>query len=296
MNDAVIQLEDLALRYRLARNRVTSLKEFMIHMLSGSLEYSELWALDGIDLEVQRSEALGIIGRNGAGKSTLLKVISGVLKPTRGKRVVRGRISPILELGTGFDYELTGHENIFLNGLLRGHTRKSIEAKVDGIIEFSGLEEFIHSPVRNYSTGMMARLGFAVATAWVPEVLVLDEVLSVGDARFLKRCHERLDSFRAAGTTALIVSHSPLEILNHCSRVIWVEGGKIVADGEPRDVVGQYALFAGDTATAALVASDLTADSGIAGSPAQPTSAGKAPKATDSPTPDPPTQRQTTDA
>ncbi|MCG8462043.1 MAG: ATP-binding cassette domain-containing protein, partial [Holophagales bacterium] len=197
----IIELSGLSLTYRLAQQKVLSFKEYLIHAVRGSLTYSSLEALKGIDLTIGRGEVVGVMGRNGAGKSTLLKVISGVLRPSRGKRIVRGRISPILELGTGFDPELTGRENVFLNGLLRGHRRADIEAKLEEIVDFSGVRDFMDVPVRNYSTGMVARLGFAVATAWVPDVLVLDEVFAVGDARFVRRCHDRIEAFCEAGTT-----------------------------------------------------------------------------------------------
>ena len=256
----VIHLEAVGLKYRLAQQRATALKEYLIHWVHGSLAYQELWALKDVHLKVQRGEVLGIVGRNGAGKSTLSKVISGVLPPTLGRRTVAGLISPILELGTGFDPELTGHENIFLNALLRGHRHKDVEERLEGIIEFSGLQDFIHSPVRNYSTGMMARLGFSVATAWKPDVLVLDEVLAVGDARFLTRCHERIHSFCNDGTTVLIVSHSPSEILNHCTRCLWLDKGTIQADGSPRDVLTAYAHASSDTATLDMLAAMGPAD------------------------------------
>ena len=184
MDDLSIRLEGVSLCYRLAKQRVPSLKEYAIHFLRGALSYEKLWALKEVDLTVRRGESLGIVGRNGAGKSTLLKVISRVLKPTRGTAVINGRLSPILELGSGFDYELTGLENVYLNALLLGHSRREIDAQVDEIVEFSGLGDFIRAPLRNYSSGMQARLGFAVATAWVPDVLILDEVLAVGDATF----------------------------------------------------------------------------------------------------------------
>ena len=234
MPEPIIELEGVSLRYRLARQKLPSFKEFIIHAATGGLSYSDLWALQDIDLAVERGEVLGIVGRNGAGKSTLSKVISGVLTPTRGCVVVRGRVSPVLELGTGFDPELTGVENVYLNALLRGQRRSEIDARLDDILTFSGLGDFVHSPVRNYSTGMVARLGFSVATAWTPDVLVLDEVLSVGDASFLGRCHQRIRELCGGGTTVLIVSHSPVEILTHCSRAIWIERGEIQRRGSPR--------------------------------------------------------------
>src|SRR6185295_10144234 len=159
--------------------------------------------------EVGKGERVGIVGRNGAGKSTLLKVISRVLKPSRGKAEVRGRLSPILELGTGFDHELTGLENIYLNALLLGRARREIDERIEGIVEFSGLGDFIRTPIRNYSSGMQARLGFSIATAWTPDILILDEVLAVGDAAFTEKCERRLGEFHEAGTTVLMVSHVP---------------------------------------------------------------------------------------
>lgn len=247
--EVVIQLESISLKYRLAQQKATAFKEYFIHWVNGSLEYKELWAVQDVSLSIQKGEVVGLVGRNGAGKSTLSKVISGVLPATEGKRTVNGLISPILELGTGFDPELTGEENIFLNALLRGHRRVEIEERLDQIIQFSGLGEFINSPVRNYSTGMLARLGFSVATAWQPDVLVLDEVLAVGDAQFLNQCHERIHRFCNDGTTVLIVSHSMSEVFSHCSRCIWLDQGKIQADGEPSHVLRLYAEACGDQKT-----------------------------------------------
>lgn len=241
VSQSVIELKGVSLAYRLATQKAGSLKEFLIHLVRGSLEYKQLWALRDINLEIAAGEMVGIVGANGAGKSTLSKVISGVLKPTLGSCEVRGIVSPILELGTGFDYELTGLENIYLNSLLMGRRRHEVDIKVEEIITFSGLGQFIDSPVRNYSTGMMARLGFAVATAWVPEVLVLDEVLAVGDDRFITRCRARLDTFRDAGTTILIVSHNPLDIIEYCTRCLWIDQGLLKADGDPQDILGHYA-------------------------------------------------------
>lgn len=236
----MVQLEGVSLCYRLAKQRRGSLKEFLIHVVKGNLEYEELWALQNIDLEVHKGEVLGIVGANGAGKSTLAKVVTGVLKPTRGRCRVRGTIAPILELSTGFDYELTGLENIYLNALLLGHTRKEIDLKVDEIIHFSGLRNFIHTPIRNYSTGMVARLGFAIATAWIPELLILDEALAVGDVRFLHHCKKRIEEFRTAGTTILLISHAITMLLEYSSRCVWLDQGRLVADGEPQPVLADY--------------------------------------------------------
>jgi ABC-2 type transport system ATP-binding protein len=240
MDDVSIRLDGVSLCYRLAKQRVPSIKEYAIHFLRGSLSYEKLWALRDVDLTLRRGETLGIIGRNGAGKSTLLKVISRVLKPTQGTARVNGRIAPILELGSGFDYELTGLENVYLNALLLGHTKREIQAKVDDIVEFSGLGDFIRSPLRNYSSGMQARLGFSIATAWVPDILILDEVLSVGDATFTGRCEERIRSFHDSGATVLIVSHATQAIVKNCTRCIWLDDGQVQADGETPEIVDLY--------------------------------------------------------
>jgi ABC-type polysaccharide/polyol phosphate transport system ATPase subunit len=243
MAEPVIELADVSLCYRLAKQRLGSIKEYFIHLVKGALVYEQLWALENVDLRVGCGEVVGIIGPNGAGKSTLSKVISGVLKPTRGRCRVSGMVAPILELGTGFDFELTGVENVYLNALLLGRTRREIDAKVDGIVAFSGLGDFIHSPVRNYSTGMVARLGFSIATAWVPDILILDEVLAVGDARFLDRCLRRLHEVRESGATVILVTHNLHEVRNHCSRCLWINRGRLHADGEPGPILDAYSEY-----------------------------------------------------
>jgi len=241
MPQIVVRLSDVSLCYRLAKQRIPSIKEYTIHWLKGALEYEKLWAIQEIDLEVRRQETLGIVGRNGAGKSTLLKVISGVLKPTTGRAETTGRIAPILELGMGFDGELTGIENVYLNALLLGRSRREIEARLDQIVAFSGLGDFIRSPIRSYSTGMLARLGFSIATAWTPDLLVLDEVLAVGDSRFVQRCIERIEELKEGGATLLMVSHSPDAIRANCSRCLWLDRGRIMADGPTDEVLERYA-------------------------------------------------------
>jgi ABC-2 type transport system ATP-binding protein/lipopolysaccharide transport system ATP-binding protein len=241
----VIELQDVSLCYRLAKQRIPSFKEYALHWMRGALTYEKLWALRDINLRVERGESLGIVGRNGAGKSTLLKVISRVLPPTTGRVTVNGRVAPILELGTGFDYELTGQENIFLNALLLGHGRREIEEQFDAIVEFSGLGDFIRSPIRNYSSGMLARLAFSVLTAWRPETLVLDESLAVGDVHFVKKCEERIVELRGEGTTLLLVSHLSEAVRQHCRRCVWLEAGRIRADGSPDEVLGLYESEAG---------------------------------------------------
>ncbi len=242
-NGSVVELRDVSLCYRLAKQKIPSLKEYAIHFVRGSLAYEELWALSEVSLPIAEGETVGIVGRNGAGKSTLLKVVSGVLKPTKGAVQRRGWVAPILELGTGFDEELTGYENIYLNALLLGRQKKEIDERLDQIVEFSGLRDFIRSPIRNYSSGMLARLGFSIATAWKPDLLILDEVLGVGDARFLKRCERRIEEFHEAGTTILIVSHDPGAVRKNCQRAIWLEQGRLLADGPAVEILERYREF-----------------------------------------------------
>ncbi|HUP23859.1 MAG TPA: ABC transporter ATP-binding protein, partial [Thermoanaerobaculia bacterium] len=239
-SEVVVRLEEVALCYRLAKQRHSSIKDFAIHWMKGALTYEQFWALQGIDLTVRAGERLGIIGRNGAGKSSLLKVVSGVLKPTRGTVETRGQMAPILELGTGFDHELTGLENVYLNALLLGHSRREIEERVAGIVEFSELGDFIRSPIRTYSSGMLARLGFSIATAWVPDVLILDEVLAVGDAHFIVKSRQRLAELRDSGTALLLVSHDLKAVRETCDRCLWIDGGRIAAEGEVGPVVELY--------------------------------------------------------
>ena len=238
---ALVQLQGVSLCYRLAKQRIPSLKEYAIHWMKGALSYEKLWALKDVNFTARRGEVVGIVGRNGAGKSTLLKVISQVLKPTTGRAVIHGRIAPILELGTGFDHELTGFENIYLNALLLGRSRKEIDARIDAIVDFSGLGDFVRSPIRNYSTGMLARLGFSIATAWLPDILILDEVLSVGDASFTKKCTDRMQEFHDAGTTVLMVSHNAQAIRQSCTRCIWLDAGQVRFEGSPAEVLDHYA-------------------------------------------------------
>ncbi len=235
-----IRLDSISLCYRLARQRPPSLKEYAIHWVKGSLSYENLWAVRDLSATVEAGEIVGVVGRNGAGKSTLLKMIAGVLEPTTGRCAVRGTVAPILALGTGFDLELTGRENVYLNAMLLGRRRREIQERYEEIVAFAEIGDFLDSPLRTYSTGMVARLGFAVATAWQPDVLILDEVLTVGDSGFTRKCEERFDSFRQAGTTILLVSHSARSIEASCTRCLWIDHGHLVADGAPGEVLGHY--------------------------------------------------------
>ncbi|GMR11332.1 MAG: hypothetical protein BMS9Abin28_2162 [Anaerolineae bacterium] len=239
-SDPVIRIEDVSVRYRVPQERIGTFKEYVIRRLKGQIRHHEFWALQGINLEVHRGEVFGIIGRNGAGKSTLLKVVSRVLRPTEGRVVVKGQVAPLLELGAGFHPELTGRENVFLNGALLGHTQAEIEERLDRIIEFADIGDFIISPLRTYSTGMMLRLGFAVATAWEPDLLVLDEVMAVGDEAFQQKCNGRIESFRSTGATVLLVSHNADQVRSMCQRVAWIDAGTIRALGSAEEVVRLY--------------------------------------------------------
>jgi len=229
-DDVVIKLQDVSLKFKLQREKIPSLKEFMIKILTRKVSYVDFYALKDINLKVKRGESVGIIGRNGAGKTTLLRVIAGIYKPTSGKVTVKGRIMPIIELGTGFDMELTGRENIFLNGLLLGMTRREIEEKYDEIVEFSGLGEFINSPMRTYSSGMVLRLGFSIATAIDPDIILLDEVFAVGDEEFKEKCVRRMKEMMKKGATLIFVSHNMDAIKENCERVIHLEGGEIIEE------------------------------------------------------------------
>ncbi|HPR35000.1 MAG TPA: ABC transporter ATP-binding protein [Anaerolineaceae bacterium] len=236
----IIQLENVSVSYRLPSERIGTFKEYAIRKLQRKIKITKFWALTDISLQINRGEVFGLIGNNGAGKSTMLKVISKVLKPTKGRVVVYGKIAPLLELGAGFHPELSGRENVFLNGALLGYSRSEMESVFDEIVEFSELEQFINAPVRTYSSGMFARLGFAVATAHVPEILILDEILSVGDEAFQRKCNHRMKNFQQAGTTVLMVSHALDMLEGMCNRIAWIDHGKIQGVGEPQEVIEAY--------------------------------------------------------
>jgi len=236
----VIQLDDIAVQYRSPVEKISSFKEYAIRRLKGQIRYEHFWALNGVSLEIRGGEVFGIIGPNGAGKSTLLKVVARVLRPTRGRVRVRGLVAPLLELGAGFDYELTGRENIYLNGAILGLSKKEIDSQFDRIVEFSGLREFVDAPLRAYSSGMVARLGFSVATDRRPEVLIVDEILGVGDTEFQNKSLDRIRKFQHQGTTILLVSHSLDSVTQMCSRVVWLDHGLKVAEGPTPEMVGRY--------------------------------------------------------
>ena len=236
----MIQAENISMRYLMSYDRVKSIKEYLVQLVKGRIKYEEFWALREVSFTIRQGEVVGIIGHNGAGKSTLLKVISGILKPTAGKVTVHGNVVPMLELGSGFDYDLTGRENIFLNGAILGYSEKYLKEKYDEIVAFSELGKFIDIPIRNYSSGMMMRLAFSIATVVDPEILIVDEILSVGDAAFQEKSKYRMLELMGGGTTVLFVSHSLEQIREMCSRVVWLDHGTVKMDGDPQKVCDAY--------------------------------------------------------
>lgn len=241
--DPIIKVENVSMRFRMDKNKTTSLKEWVVTHLLNKQQYEEFSALNDVSFEVKRGEILGIIGRNGAGKSTLLKVISGIYKPSSGKVVTAGRVAPMLELGSGFDMELSGHDNIFLNGAILGFSEEFLKSKYDEIVAFSELGGFIDMPLKTYSSGMLARLAFSVATVIEPEILIVDEILAVGDAAFQEKSRARMLELMSGGTTVLFVSHSLQQIREMCDRVIWLEHGTIRLMGETNQICTAYQEF-----------------------------------------------------
>lgn len=240
MSKTMIEVSDVTMRFRLNNDKILSLKEFVTTALRGKLSYNEFTALDHVSFTVKQGETLGLIGRNGAGKSTMLKVISGILKPTQGSVTCHGNVVPMLELGSGFDMDLTGKENIFLNGAILGYGEEFLKTKYDEIVEFSELGQFIEVPIRNYSSGMLARLAFSIATVVQPEILIVDEILSVGDAQFQEKSKKRMLELMGGGTTVLFVSHSIEQIREMCKQVVWLECGKVMEIGATSQVCDHY--------------------------------------------------------
>ena len=236
----MIEVKDVSMRFRMNSDKIMSLKEFVTTALRGKLQYEEFTALEHVSFTVKRGETLGLIGRNGAGKSTLLKIISGILKPTEGSVICRGNVAPMLNLGAGFDTDLTGRENIFLNGSILGYSEEFLKSKYDEIVDFSELHQFIGTPIRNYSSGMLARLAFSIATVVKPEVLIVDEILSVGDAAFQEKSRKRMMQLMTGGTTVIFVSHSSAQVKELCSRAIWLHNGHIRMNDTAETVCKAY--------------------------------------------------------
>lgn len=244
MSDTVIQVRDVSMHFNLMEEKVDSIKEYFVKLIKGKLLYNDFTALDHVSFDVMKGDILGFVGFNGAGKSTMLKILAGVLKPTSGTVTVKGNVAPLIEVGAGFDPELTARENIYLNGAILGFSKKFIEDKFDSIIDFAELKDFVNVPVKNFSSGMYARLGFSIATAVQPDILIVDEVLSVGDFRFQKKCEERIQKMIGSGVTILLVSHDLNMIERLCNKVIWFNHGVIKDKGYAKDVCQEFKRYA----------------------------------------------------
>ena len=235
-----ISVNDVWIRFNLASERVDNIKEYVIKMLKRQLMFQEFMALKGISFEVKAGESWGFVGTNGSGKSTLLKTISGILKPYKGSVQINGTISPLIELGAGFDGNLTARENIFLNGAVLGYSEKFLKEKFDEIVDFAELRDFLDVPIKNFSSGMAARLGFAIATTVKPDILICDEVLAVGDFKFQEKCEQRMDELLSGGTTLLFVSHSIEQVKRMCQKAIWIDHGEMKMIGSAEEVCNVY--------------------------------------------------------
>lgn len=239
-NNIAIEVNNISVKYNLAIEKYDGLKEYVINMLKGNVMYQEFIALSDVSLQVKKGEALGVVGYNGSGKSTLLKVIAGILRPNSGKVIVNGVMAPLIELGAGFDGNLTARENIYFNGALRAINKKLIEEKYDEIVEFAELHQFIDVPIKNFSSGMRSRLGFATAIMFDPDILIADEVLSTGDFKFREKCEAKIAQLQSNGATILFVSHNAKQVQSVCSRAVWIHKGKKILEGPVDEVCSAY--------------------------------------------------------
>ncbi|QDY84367.1 ABC transporter ATP-binding protein [Paenibacillus polymyxa] len=238
--ETIVYIENISMCFNMTSEKITTFKEYLIKRFKKQISYTEFWALKNVSFKINKGELFGVLGLNGAGKSTLLKVVAGVLKPTEGSVNVYGKMAPLIELGAGFDAELTARENIFLNGAVLGYSKREMKQKFKEIVDFAELEEFIDVPVKNYSSGMYARLGFAIATATTPDVLIVDEILSVGDFKFQQKCENKIKEMVESGTSVILVSHSIDQIRNLCSRGAILEKGRLIKVGDISDVCDFY--------------------------------------------------------
>ena len=236
----IIEVNNVSIKFKMTKEQIFSLKEYFIKFIKRQLEFEEFNALTNVSFSVNKGDILGVIGYNGAGKSTMLKVISGIMKPTNGSIKVDGVISPLIELGSGFDMELTARENIFLNGYILGYSKKFIKEHFNEIVEFSELSEFLDVPVKNFSSGMVARLGFAIATIVKPEILIVDEILSVGDFKFQEKSEKKIKEMLLSGTTVILVSHDIAQIEEICTKVLWLEHGRVRGYGNTKEICEEY--------------------------------------------------------
>lgn len=240
MSKEIVCVENVSIKFKLDQNKIKSLKEFVIRGLTKQLKYEDFWALKNVSFSVEKGDVIGIIGRNGSGKSTILKCIAGIYKPTSGNIRVHGNIVPMLELGSGFDMEMTGRENIFLNGAILGYSKEFLKSKYDEIVEFSELGNFIYEPIRTYSSGMLMRLAFSIATVVNPEILIVDEILAVGDAPFQEKSRTRMMELMGGGTTVFFVSHDINQIKDMCNKVVWLSHGEVKMIGVAEEVCNAY--------------------------------------------------------
>ena len=240
MTEKIIEVKNVTMKFTMSDEPINSLKEIFTTAVTGKLKFNEFLALDDVSFDLEKGKTLGLIGSNGAGKSTTLKLISGILKPTSGSIVTKGNIVPMLELGAGFDLELTGKENIYLNGAILGYSKQYLESKYDEIVDFAEIREFIDMPIRNYSSGMMARLAFSIASVVQPEILIVDEILAVGDAAFQEKSYKRMKELMSGGATVLFVSHDIEKIEEMCDKVIWLDHGKVVKEGKAKTICKAY--------------------------------------------------------
>ncbi len=238
--ETVINVENVSMKFNINKEKIDNLKEYAIKLFKKQLMFTEFIALKDVSFSIKKGEVVGLVGLNGSGKSTLLKIIAGVMKPTEGKVTVNGSVAPLIEVGAGFNANLSGRENIYLNGYILGFSKDYINEHIQEIIDFSELGEFIDVPLKNYSSGMKARLGFSIATTVNARILIVDEVLSVGDYKFQEKCHKRIESLMSGDTTVLFVSHSIEQVKKICTRCIWLEKGHVVMDGESKAVCDAY--------------------------------------------------------
>ena len=235
-----IELKNIEMHFNMSKEKLESLKEYFLRLVTRKLMFEDFVALDNVSFNIKKGDVFGLVGLNGSGKSTMLKIISGILTPTKGTVETVGTIAPLIELGAGFDMELTARENIFMNGSVLGYSREFMKEKFDEIIEFAELQDFVEAPLKNFSSGMVARLGFSIATLVKPEILIVDEILAVGDFLFQQKCEQRIQEMMSGGTTVLIVSHSIEQIERLCNRVMWLEKGHVKMIGETAKVCEAY--------------------------------------------------------
>lgn len=239
-DDLLIDVRNVSMMFNLSVNKEAGLKEYIINLAKGKADFREFWALQNINLKLKRGESLALIGQNGSGKSTLLKIIAGIIKPTRGSVDVKGSIAPLIELRGGFDGALSARENIYLSGVMHGHTKSYMDRRFDEIVEFAEVEKFLDVPVKKFSSGMASRLGFAIATCVDADIIIADEVLSVGDAKFKVKCENRIKQMLDSGTTILFVSHNTAQVKKVCEKAIWLDKGQVIQRGLSGDVCGAY--------------------------------------------------------